>query len=88
MDEFSSARPNTEEGASHGAQSCKASFRHILCFGSLLHRVSNPTMRLFQVVLLFTGCPIPELRLCNNKYIIYHNMVVCYCVPHAMRGTT
>ena len=24
MDDFSSARPNTEEGASHGDQSCRA----------------------------------------------------------------
>ena len=43
------------------------SFRIVSRLGSLLHGVPNPTMRSFQVVLRFTGCPIPEFRLCQQQ---------------------
>ena len=67
MDDFSSARPNTEEGASQGAQYARRTFRHVSRFASPLHGVPNPTMRSFRVVSCFTGCPIPELRLCQQQ---------------------
>ena len=43
------------------------SFRVVLRFGAPLHGVPNPTMRSFRVVSCFTGCPIPELRLCQQQ---------------------
>ena len=45
--DFSSVRPGTEEGASQGAQSCKA---------YISSRFAFPTMWSFPVVLCFTGC--------------------------------
>ena len=45
MDDFSSAQPNTEEGASQGAQSCKANvssrfvFRITVSWGAQSHNV-------------------------------------------------
>ena len=45
MNELSSARPNTEEGALRGAQSYKAYVSSR--FGSPLHGVPNPTIQSF-----------------------------------------
>ena len=66
------------------------SFRIVSRFKSPLHRVPNPTMRSFRVVSCFTGCPIPELRLCQQPlHRLSHHGCVLLCVsrqcaePHA-----
>ena len=41
-------------------------FQIVARFGAPLHGEPNPTMRSFRVVSCFTGCPIPELRLCQQ----------------------
>ena len=84
MDEFSSARPNTKEGASQGAQSCKAYVSSRFAFWITASWGAQSHNMLLRVVSCCMVCPIPELRLCNNKYIICHATFVCYCVS---RGT-
>ena len=68
------------------------SFRIVSRFGSPLHGVPNPTMRSFRVVSCFTGCPIPELRLCQQQvHRLSRYGCVLLCVsrqcaePHAPR---
>ena len=68
------------------------SFRIVSHFGSPLHGVPNPTMRSFRVVSCFTGCPIPELRLCQQQvHRLSRYGCVLLCVsrqcaePHALR---
>ena len=53
---------------SHGVPSPTIrSFQIVSRFGAPLHGVPNPTLRWFRVVSCFTGCPIPELQLCQQQ---------------------
>ena len=65
MDDFSSARPNTEEGASQGAQSCKThvssrfAFRITASWGAQSHKYGRfESFRVSEH--RFIGCPIPQ----------------------------
>ena len=56
-------------------------FRIVSRFGAPLHGEPNPTMRSFRVVSCFTGCPIPELRLCQQHvHRLSHYGCVLLCV--------
>ena len=68
------------------------SFRIVSCFRPPLHGVPNATMRSFRVVSCFTGCPIPELGLCQQQvHRLSRYACVLLCVsrqcaePHALR---
>ena len=77
----------------HGVPSpTMQSFRIVSRFGSTLHGVPNPTMQSFRVVSCFTGCPIPELGLCQQQvHRLSRYGCVLLCVsrqcaePHALR---
>ena len=95
MDDFSSAWPYTEEGASQGAQSYKAyissrfTFRITATWGAqsqntvvsnrfpLRNTVSWGAQSQNVVVSSFTGCPFPELGLCQQQV---HRLAHCGCV--------
>ena len=66
----------------HGVPSPRIrSFRIVSRFGAPLHGGPNSTMRSFRVVSCFTGCPIPELRLCQQHvHRLSRNGCVLLCV--------
>ena len=68
------------------------SFHIVSRFASPLKGVPSPRMRSFRVVSCFTGCPIPELRLCHqqvhrlSRYGCLSLCVLRQCAePHALR---
>ena len=86
MDDFSSARPNTEEGASQGARFCKAyvsscfAFRITASWGAQSHNCGR-----FESFSVSRGAQSQNFGCANNKYIVCHTMVVCCCVSRYVK---
>ena len=94
MDQFSLARPNTEEGASQGAQSCKAyvssrfAFRVTASWGTQSHNAVASSGFEFGITASWGAqsynTVVSSGFACKSTCIICYTMVACDCVS---RGT-
>ena len=89
MDNFSSARPNTEAGASQGAQSCKVyvssrfAFRITASWGAQSHNAVVSSRYVFH------GVPNPRTLVVPTTSTLSVTLWLCVMVClAALRGTT
>ena len=90
MGKYSSAWPNTEEGASQGAQSCKAyvssrfAFRITASWGAQSHNAVVSSRFAFRITASWGAqshnAVVSSGFVCKSRCVIHYIMVACDCV--------